>query len=91
MSSKKCAIIATLCLLPTVALLSFVAYNDDCLEEHEAKIIFEQAIQLEKNGDIKDARQKYKVVDANACTNYKLRSDAFTKAVELQRLLNNEE
>ena len=48
MSFKKGAIIATLCLLPTVALLSFVAYNDDCLEEHEAKIIFEQAIQLEK-------------------------------------------
>jgi phosphotransacetylase len=86
-STKKNAVVAILCLIPTVVLLSFVTFNNDCLKENEAKVIFEEAAQLEINGDLKGSRIKYKIIDANACTNYKLRGEAFNKAVAIQKVL----
>lgn len=87
MSSKKNAVIAILCLVPTVALLSFLAFDDNCLKENEANVIFEKAAQLEMRGDLKGARIKYKVIDVNACENYKLRGQSFNKAVAIQEVL----
>jgi Flp pilus assembly protein TadD len=87
MSAKKNVVVVILCLIPTAIILFFVDFNNDCLKESEAKLIFEKAVQLEKNGDLKGARIRYKVIDANACTNYKLRGEAFNKAVAIQKVL----
>lgn len=87
MSVNKNVVVAMLCLIPTATLLFFVGFNNDCLKESEAKLLFEKAVQLEKNGDLKGAHLKYKVIDANACTNYKLRGEAFNKAVEIKKVL----
>jgi hypothetical protein len=87
MSVKKNVVVVMICLIPTVFILFFVDFNNDCLKESGAKLIFEKAVQLEKNGDLKGARIRYKVIDANACTNYKLRGEAFNKAVAIQKVL----
>ncbi len=87
MSYKKNTIIIILCLIPTAAILTFVALGNDCLKESEAQAIFEQAVKLEENGNLKGARLKYKVIDGRACTNYKLRGEAFNKAVIIQETL----
>lgn len=87
MSTKKSLAIVVICLVPTVVILSLAIFNKDCLEESDAKYIFEQAVKLEIAGNLKDARIKYKLIDANACTNYKLRGDAFNKAVAIQKVM----
>ena len=87
MSYKKNTIIVILCLIPAAAILIFVALGNDCLKESEALAIFEQAVKLEENGNLKSARLKYKVIDGRACTNYKLRGEAFNKAVIVQEAL----
>ena len=46
MSAKKNVVVAILCLIPTATLLFFVDFNNDCLKESEAKLIFEKAVQL---------------------------------------------
>lgn len=87
MSYKKNTIIVILCLIPTAAIITFVVLGNDCLKKSEAQVIFDQAIKLEENGNLKAARLKYKIIDGRACTNYKLRGEAFNKAVIIQEKL----
>ena len=86
---KKNLALVLLCLVPTALVLLYSVVSEDCLDEQGAKVIFDQAVQLEKDGNLKDAYIKYKIVDAMSCENSELRAKAFDRAVAIKEALNN--
>lgn len=86
---KKNLALVLLCLTPTALLVLFSIYGDDCLDEKSAAMLFDQASQLESQGNLKDAYNKYKIIDVTACENYELRASAFKRAVAINEVLNN--
>ena len=87
MNIKKNAIIVATCLIPTISVLTFLAFDNDCINETEATSIFVKAADLEKNGYFEESYLKYKTIDAHACANYQLRNEAFNKAVAVKLAL----
>ena len=84
---KKNLALVLLCLTPTVLIVLFSIYGDDCLDEKSAAALFDQASWLEKQGDLKGAYLKYKIVDVTACENYKFSERAFNRAVAIKEVL----
>lgn len=87
MLDKKNLTLVLLCLIPTALLVLFSIYGDDCLDDKSALALFDQAAQLEKQGDLKGAYLKYKIVDVRGCENYELSGRAFNSAVEIRKVL----
>ena len=63
---KKNLALVILCLIPTALILFYSVVSEDCLDEKDAEILFDQAAQLEKIGSHKEAYFKYKIVDVAA-------------------------
>jgi len=84
---KKNLALVLLCLTPTALLVLFSIYGDDCLDEKSAAALFDQASQLERQGNLKAAYLKYKIVDVTACENYEFRAHAFNRAVAIKEVL----
>lgn len=87
---RKNLALAILCLVPTVLVLFYSDHSEDCLDEKDAEMLFDQAVQLEKIGSLKNAYIKYKIVDVTACENYELRVNAFNRAITIKETLNNQ-
>lgn len=87
---KKNLALVILCLVPTALVLFYSVVSEDCLDEKDAVILYDQAVQLEKISSLKDAYIKYKIVDVTACENYELRANAFNRAVAIKEVLNKQ-
>lgn len=87
---KKNLALVILCLVPTVLVLFYSVVSEDCLDEMDTEILFDQAVQLEKMGSLKDAYIKYKIVDVTACEDYELSASAFNRAVAIKEVLNKQ-
>jgi hypothetical protein len=85
---KKNLALVLLCLTPAALLVLFSIYSDDCLDEKSAAALFDQASQLERQGNLKDAYLKYKIVDVTACENYEFSERAFNRAVAIKEVLD---
>ncbi len=84
---KKNLALVLFCLVPTALVLLYSVVSEDCLDEQGAKVIFDQAVQLEKDGNLKDAYIKYKIVDVTVCENYDFSARAFDRAVAIKEVL----
>ncbi|RYY76262.1 MAG: hypothetical protein EOO52_01715 [Gammaproteobacteria bacterium] len=80
--------VVLLCLTPTALLSWNLYFNRNCLNEAGAKSIFDEAFDLESHGELKQAHNKYKIVDAYSCENYDVRAKAVERALAVQVILD---